>query len=53
MFLAGVPLAPDAVNFVSATQVEVTLPGATPSGPTQVSLRANKVAGPAVEVTVA
>ena len=53
MFVGGVPLAASAVGFVSATQVQVTIPSATPSGPTQVGLRANKVAGPLVEVTVA
>ena len=41
------------VTFVSATQVNVVVPNATPSGPADVVLRAGKVAGPAGSVTIA
>jgi hypothetical protein len=53
VFVGGVPLMASAVSFVSATHVEVTIPAATPPGTTHVGLRANKVAGPLVEVTLA
>ena len=49
-FLAGAPIA---ASFVSATEVQVTIPAATPPGPAELSLRAGKVAGPAVTVEVA
>jgi hypothetical protein len=52
VFVGGTALPASAVSFVSATQVDVTLPSSTPSGPTQIGLRANKVAGPLVEVTL-
>jgi hypothetical protein len=53
VFVGGVRLDPADVTFQSATQVEVTIPAATPSGPTDVGLRANKVAGPAAPLTIA
>jgi hypothetical protein len=51
VFLRGKQLAQ--VAYVSPTQVKVTIPPATPSGPAEVVLRAAKVAGPTRSVTVA
>ncbi|MFN2627072.1 MAG: Pvc16 family protein [Gaiellaceae bacterium] len=51
VFLRGRPVAP--VTFVSPTQVDVTIPPATQSGPAEILLRAGKVAGPKRSVTVA
>ena len=51
VFLGGAKLAQ--ATYVSPTQVDVTIPNATPSGPTDVVLRAAKVAGPARSVTIA
>jgi hypothetical protein len=51
VFLGGVRL--DQVAFNSATDVQITIPPGTPSGPTGVMLRAGKVAGPMGSVTVA
>ena len=51
VFLGGLRLAD--VTFVSATEVQVTIPPATPSGATGVVLRAGKVAGPTGSVVVA
>jgi hypothetical protein len=53
VFLGGEALAPEQVSFVSPTAVSVTVPVATPSGPSDVMLRANKVAGPVVQVAIA
>jgi hypothetical protein len=52
VFVAGARLPDDDVEFVSATEVRVTLPVATPAGPVEVSLRAGRVAGPAATVEV-
>jgi hypothetical protein len=52
VFVAGARLPDDDVEFVSATEVRVTLPAATPAGPVEVSLRAGRVAGPAATVEV-
>ena len=43
----------DDVTFVSPVQVDVVIPGATPSGPADLVLRAGKVAGPMGSVTLA
>jgi len=53
VFVAGVRLPASGVQFVSATQVRVTLPSSTPAGPAEVMLRAGRVAGPAATVEVA
>jgi len=53
VFLAGKRLAPADVTFVSAVSVQVTIPPATPAGPTEIVLRAGKVAGPTAVVEVA
>jgi uncharacterized protein (TIGR03437 family) len=53
VFLDGAALASASVAFASPTQVDVTLPAATPAGTVTLMLRAGKVAGPEVEVTVA
>jgi hypothetical protein len=53
VFVAGVRLDPGDVAFVSATEVEVTIPTATPPGPAELMLRAGKVAGPPNEVALA
>jgi hypothetical protein len=53
VFLAGKPLAANAVVYVSPTKVQVTIPSPTPAGPTEVALRAGKVAGPTTIVEVA
>jgi len=51
VFLRGRSLAQ--VTFISPTQVRVTIPPATTSGPAEILLRAGKVAGPTRNVTVA
>ncbi len=53
VFLDGTALASADVAFASPTQVGVTLPAATPAGPVTMMLRAGRVAGPEVEVSVA
>lgn len=53
VFLAGKALAADAVTFVSPTTVQVTIPAPTPAGPTEIALRAGKLAGPTAVVEVA
>lgn len=53
VFVAGARLPDDDVEFVSATEVRVTLPSATPAGPAEVTLRAGRVAGPVATVEVA
>jgi hypothetical protein len=53
VFVGGVPIAPADVSFASPTEVRVTIPPATPAGPTEVLLRAGKVAGPPIGATVA
>ncbi len=53
VFLGGKQLPPDQVSFVSQTALSVTIPAATPAGPAEVMLRANKVAGPVTQVTIA
>jgi hypothetical protein len=47
VFFAGKRLSAGQVSYVSPTEVQVTVPPGTPSGPTEVQLRANGVAGPA------
>lgn len=53
VFVGGAAIDATDVTFVSPTEVEVTIPAATPAGPTELLLRAAKVAGPPTEVTVA
>jgi Pvc16 N-terminal domain len=53
VFVAGQRLAPASVSFVSATKLQITIPPATPGGPTEVVLRAGKVAGPTAGIEVA
>jgi hypothetical protein len=53
VFVGGTRLDPAAVTSLSATGVRVTIPPATPSGPTDFALRANKVAGPGSEMVIA
>jgi hypothetical protein len=53
VFIDGVPLAPSAVAFGSATQADVTLPAITPGGQVEFALRAGKVAGPGTLLEVA
>jgi hypothetical protein len=53
VFVSGQRVAPDDVSFVSPVAVSVTIPSATPAGAAEVMLRANKVAGPVTEVTLA
>jgi hypothetical protein len=52
VFVGGAAIDAADVSFVSPTEVEVTIPAATPLGPTELLLRAGKVAGPPREVTV-
>jgi len=52
VFVGGAQLAPAQVNPLSATQVRITLPAATPVGQSDIVLRANKVAGPPVPVVI-
>ena len=49
-FLNGMPIA---ATFVTATHVDVTIPGTTAPGPAELALRAGKVAGPAATVELA
>lgn len=49
VFLGGARVPPGDVAFVSPTQVDVTLPVATPLGPLPASLRSAKLAGPVYE----
>ena len=51
VFVAGARI-PDP-TFVSPTEVRVTIPAATPSGPAEVLLRAGKVAGPPATIELA
>lgn len=44
-FLAGRPMP---ARYISATEVEVTVPDTAPTGPVELSLRAGRVAGPGV-----
>ena len=53
VFLAGRKLPANAVVFVSPTKVTITIPPATPAGPTEIALRAGKLAGPTTIVQVA
>lgn len=53
VFVGGVRLAPSDVTFLSPIQVEVTIPASTPSGTTEVGLRANRVAGPTLPLEIA
>jgi Pvc16 N-terminal domain len=53
VFIGGAPIDATDVSFASPTEVEVTIPAATPPGPTELLLRAGKVAGPPAEVTIA
>jgi hypothetical protein len=53
VFLGGRPLDTTAVEFVSATKVQLTLPATIPAGPAEIVLRAGKVAGPPALVEVA
>jgi hypothetical protein len=53
VFLGGARLAPAAVAFASPTQVSVTIPPATPAGTVEVTLRAEKVAGPTTTIEAA
>jgi hypothetical protein len=52
VFLAGVKLPATDVSFVSAMQVNVTIPNSAPTGAQALLLRAGKVAGPDAPVTV-
>ena len=52
VFLNGQRVAPAQVTFVSATQVDFTVPPATATGPGTIMLRAGKVAGPDEPVTI-
>ena len=53
VFLGGKRVPPADVSFVSATEISVTIPSATPSGPADVMLRASKVAGPVTGLVIA
>jgi hypothetical protein len=53
VFLAGVRLEASSVTFVSPTKVTITIPPATPAGPTEIVLRAGKLAGPTTLLQVA
>ncbi len=52
VFLAGKQLAPSSVSFTSPTKVQITIPPAVPAGPTEIALRAGKLAGPTTLVKV-
>jgi hypothetical protein len=52
VFLAGQPVPAPDLNYVSPTQVDLTIPAAAGLGPSSVALRAAKVAGPPVSMTV-
>ena len=52
VFLAGVRVPPTDVSFVSATQMNVTIPNSAPTGAQALVLRAGKVAGPDASVTI-
>jgi hypothetical protein len=53
VFLAGMRLDPSSVTFTSPTELKITIPPATPAGPTEIALRAGKLAGPTTLVEVA
>jgi hypothetical protein len=52
VFVGGARLPSSEIEFVSPTEVTVTLPPATPPGPAEVMLRAGRVAGPVALVEV-
>ena len=52
VFLGGKQLPANSVTYASPTQVGITIPPATPAGPVEVALRANKVAGPPFRLQV-
>jgi hypothetical protein len=52
VFAGGAQLPATAVEYKSPTEVTVTLPPATPTGPTDLLLRAGKVAGPGFRTEV-
>jgi hypothetical protein len=53
VFLRGARLDPTSVMQLSATEVRVTIPATTASGPAELGLRANTVAGPGTELVIA
>lgn len=53
VFLGGKPVASNTVVYVSPTKVQITIPAPTPAGPTEIALRAGKLAGPTTVVEVA
>jgi hypothetical protein len=53
VFVRGTALDPGSVTQLSATEVRVTIPAATPSGPAELGLRANTVAGLGTELVIA
>jgi hypothetical protein len=53
VFLGGAAIAAADVQYVSPTEVEVTIPPATPVGPAELLLRAGKASGPPTVVTIA
>ena len=53
VFVGGAAIAAADVQYVSPTEVEVTIPPTTPVGAAELILRAGKVAGPPTVVTVA
>jgi hypothetical protein len=53
VFVGGRRLPAEDVEFLSATDVTVTIAPSTPAGPTDISLRAGKVAGPARPAVIA
>lgn len=52
VFLGGAGVDPSDVAFQSPTQVRVTVPAGTPSGPLPVSLRSRMIAGPVYDAVI-
>jgi hypothetical protein len=53
LFVGGEAMPAGAVTFVSGTEIEVTIPAATPPGPADAVLRAGKVTGLPTPVVIA